>query len=298
MAARSPEEKPITADTDAKVLKPDSFANTDEWDVDQLYRYDRVAEGVHGFDAITDEHIQTFYDVGYLVVHDAFSSQDVDDSINGLLDLIEGKNPDYKKGVQLEAAAKQLPREQRTDAVRKLWYYVDYDERLKAMATHSKLIETLSRIMGQEPSLWADQALLKPPRIGREKPWHQDLAYFNLPPDTMVVGAWIALDEATAENGCMHVIPGSHRKGPVVHFRRRDWQICDTDVAVAEDVIVPLKPGGCLLFHGLIHHGTPPNYSDKRRRALQFHYFPSDIPKISNEERMAIFGSEGKDVTC
>ena len=55
-------------------------------------------------------------------------------------------------------------------------------------------------------------ALLKPPR-GREKPWHQDHAYFNLPLDTPIVGVWIALDEATPENGCMHVIPGSHREG-------------------------------------------------------------------------------------
>ncbi|HEX6971123.1 MAG TPA: phytanoyl-CoA dioxygenase family protein, partial [Limnochordia bacterium] len=109
---------------------------------------------------------------------------------------------------------------------------------------------------------------------------------------------WIALDPATAENGCMHVIPGSHRDGPVVHFQRRDWQICDRDVAVGRDTFVELAPGGCLIFDGMIHHGTPPNRSPLRRRALQFHYKPASVQWTSREERLAIFGSEGKDVTC
>ena len=148
------------------------------------------------------------------------------------------------------------------------------------------------------PELFQDQALLKPPLIGREKPWHQDNAYFNLPPETAVVGVWIALDEATPENGCMYVIPGSHRQGPVVHFKRRDWQICDTDVAAADAWTVPLQPGGCLLFQGLLHHGTPPSRSPQRRRALQFLYKPASATQIAAEQRLAIFGSEGKDVTC
>lgn len=156
----------------------------------------------------------------------------------------------------------------------------------------------MARLVGDTPELFQDQALLKPPLIGREKPWHQDNAYFNVPPETAVVGVWIALDEATPENGCMYVIPGSHRAGPVIHFKRRDWQICDTDVAADAAWTVPLEPGGCLIFHGLLHHGTPPSRSPQRRRALQFHYKPAGATQIAAEQRLAIFGSEGKDVTC
>ena len=151
---------------------------------------------------------------------------------------------------------------------------VEYEDRI-ALAQHPQMIAVLARLIGATPELFQDQALLKPPLIGREKPWHQDNAYFNLPPETAVVGVWIALDEATPENGCMYVIPGWHRAGPVVHFKRRDWQICDTDVAADAAWTVPLKPGGCLIFHGLLHHGTPPSRSPQRRRALQFHYKPA-----------------------
>jgi phytanoyl-CoA hydroxylase len=63
-------------------------------------------------------------------------------------------------------------------------------------------------------------------------------------------------------------------------------------------VAVPLQPDGCLLFHSVIHHGTSTNRSTRRRRAVQFHYRPQSASKVSVEEQLAIFGEEGKDVTC
>ena len=128
--------------------------------------------------------------------------------------------------------------------------------------------------------------LIKPPHIGREKPWHQDCAYFNYPVGTTVVGVWIAIDAATEENGCLHIIPGSHREGPTPHFRRRDWQICDTEVAVPKNVTVPFDPGGCLFWHGMTHHGSPTNRSTHRRRALQYHYRPESTVEMTAKERL------------
>jgi phytanoyl-CoA hydroxylase len=238
---------------------------------------------------------------GYLVINDAFSEREVSSALNGLLDLIDGAQPDFQ-GIQFEARAVDLlptlEREQKQDVVRKLMDFVRFDERLAAISSNPSLLGVLERIMGEPPDLFQDQALLKPPLIGREKPWHQDNAFFSLPADAMIVGAWIALDEAVPENGCMHIIPGTHRAGPVPHFQRRDWQLCDTDVAVSEVVAVPLKPGSCLLFHGLIHHGTPPSRSPNRRRALQLHYKPASVGRTSEDERLAVFGADGKDVTC
>jgi phytanoyl-CoA hydroxylase len=266
-----------------------------------LYQAKTVARGLDGLDAVTDEKIELFREQGYLVVNDAFTQAQVNDAIEGLHDLIDGRDPAFK-GIQFEAAAEgrldtMLP-EEKQDFVRKLQGFVPHDARLKAIADDPKLLAVVARIIKDVPELWADQALLKPPRIGREKPWHQDIAFFDLPSTSRVLGVWIALDEAVIENGCMFVIPASHHLGPVVHFKRRDWQICDTDVAVDEAIAVPLKPGGLLFFHGLIHHGTPPTQSPLRRRALQFHYKPVGLERISQEERLAVFGSEGKDVEC
>lgn len=267
----------------------------------ELYRHDAIAQKVEGLDGITDEHIDFFRQEGYLAVESAFSADEVEDGLAGLLHLIMGGNLEFK-GVTFEAKAREnlstLGVEARQDAVRKLMRFVDFDERLRSISHHEKLIPVLERLLGEEPRMFQDMALLKPPRLGREKPWHQDHAYFDFPLGTRVVGVWIALDEANLENGCMRVQPGKHLDGPRVHFKRRDWQICDTEIIGKRCVAVPLKPGGLLLFDGLLPHGTPTNHSPSRRRALQFHYAAASAGKCSTEERLARFGSEGRDVTC
>ncbi len=268
-----------------------------------LYRYDGVApKDVTHLRDITEAHVDLFFQRGYLVVEQAFTQAEVQAALEGLLHLLSGQVEGFR-GVMYEHAAmdvplEEMPPERRQDYVRKFMWFVNHEERLHRLAHHPELLAAIQRIMGESPVLFQDMALLKPPHIGREKPWHQDHAYFELPLEARVVGCWIALDEATTENGCMIVIPGTHRQGPVVHFKRRDWQICDTDVNNQGALAVPLKPGGCLLFSSLIHHGTPANRSTQRRRAVQFHYRPESAPRTSVEERLAIFGEEGKDVTC
>ena len=268
----------------------------------ELYRFDTAAEGISGgFPAVTEADIEYFHQYGYLVINDAFSPTEVEDALAGMTHLMDGKCPDFR-AIQFEPKLtkqkNKMEGQERRDAIRKVFRFVDHEPRLNAMAIHSGLLGVLEQMMGDTPQLFQDMGLVKPPRYGSEKPWHQDCAYFNLPEGTTVVGVWIALDEATPENGCLHIIPGSHIEGPMVHFKRRDWQICDTDVPVARDTMVPLKPGGCLFWHGLTHHGSPVNQSDQGRRALQFHYKPASIGEITTQERMEVYGSEGKDVDC
>ena len=264
-----------------------------------LYDYRAtLSRGVDGFAKVTAADIDQFHALGFLVIHDAFALDVVERARSGLSDLILRRDT---RNIMIESAAAadfdSLPDAARLNSVRKLMPIVDYDSRLRDVAEDAELLSLMLRIMGEAPALSQDMAMIKPPLIGREKPWHQDLAYFDYPPDTTIVGAWIALDEALPENGCMMIIPGSHRDGPVTHWSRRDWQICDTDVQVGRSVAVPLKPGGCLLFHCLLHHGTPPSRSRKTRWALQFHYRPRGA-LTDSETRLRTFGAEGKDVTC
>lgn len=266
-----------------------------------LYQFARVAQGVQGFAGITPAHLDQFHEDGYLVVHNAFTAAEVAAALDGLLDLIGGSRPDFH-GLEFESwgadHASEPNREAKQDYIRKLMSFVAYDDRLNALAAHPALLDVAARIVGDTPHMFQDMALIKPPGGGREKPWHQDKAYFALKADAPVVGVWIALDPATAENGCMHVIPGSHREGPMVHFKRRDWQLCDTTVETARDVMVPLAPGGLLLFDGLIHHGTPANRTQDRRRAVQFHYTAQSAVWTDEDERLAVFGGEGRGVSC
>ncbi len=264
-----------------------------------LYRSNAVADTVKSFADVGPREIKRFRDLGYLAIRDGFSGMAVRDGIEALLDLIDREGFDYMTYEHHAAAdVRMLPRERKQDFVRKGTGYVHHDARLMRFATDPAMLAALGRLMGDPARLFQNQALLKPPHAGSEKPWHQDLAYFDLDPTAPVIGVWIALDAATPNNGCMHVIPGSHRWGPALHYQRRDWQICDRDVASHHDVMVPLPPGGVLFFHSLLHHGTPPNGSAQRRRALQLHYRPKRARTITEAERLALFGSEGKNVQC
>jgi phytanoyl-CoA hydroxylase len=201
--------------------------------------------------------------------------------------------------VQLSRPREELHTpEERELATRKVWNFVDFEPRLRDMALHPKLLRVVELLLGAKPLLVDDAALLKPPRSGQEKPWHQDMAYRGLDYDRRIIGVWIALDEAAVENGCMHVIPRSHMNGGTPHYSVRDWQICDTSVEVDRDVVVPLKPGGVLFFHGMTHHGTPNNFSLKRRRALQFHYAPEGAKLMTPGEYRRMFTNEISNAQC
>lgn len=289
MSAMAQTEKPFCIDSGGGPCDP------------ALYDIEAFAEGVETFEEVTDTWIERYQAQGYLVVHRAFTLREVEAAKQGVTDLIKGSNPAFR-GIQYEAVARDilptLTDEQREGVVRKLMQFTPYDARLQAIAEHPRLLALLTRLLGGTPELLQDMALLKPPGRGREKPWHQDNAYFAVPWNTHVIGVWIALDRATPENGCMHILPGMHRAGPFLHFQRRDWQICDADMRGRRCTAVPLEPGGCLFFHGLLPHGTPPNRSPHRRRALQFHYLAAGAPRCTEEERLAVFGGEGQNVAC
>ncbi len=268
----------------------------------ELYEPKATGEGVEHLDDLGPEQIAFYREHGYIVIRSAFTPTEVADATAGLVDLIMGKRPDFKH-VYFEGKAKAilptLGPEQRQDAVRKIGAFIEFDARLKAISHHPALLRALRSLLGSaEPEMFQDMALIKPPLLGREKPWHQDKAYFEYPLGTPVVGVWIALDEATIANGCMQILPGRHKEGPILHFQRRDWQICDNVILGTKSVAVPLKPGGLLFFDGMLPHGTPHNSSPKRRRALQFHYLPAGVKKVPPEERLKHFGGEGKNVTC
>jgi len=263
----------------------------------ELYDYASIAEGVDGFESVDDQQITRYHQQGYLAINHAFNSREVKDAIDALSDLVVGKYPDFGN-IQFSERVRErlylMTLDEKLDAIRKLHSFTEVEPRLKAMAEHPSLLQLVARLIDASPELYQSMALLKPPQ-GREKPWHQDHSHFDLPLKTRVVGVWIALDPATTETGCMRVLPGWHRRGPMLHRQLRDFQIRDEVIMGLKDECsaVPLEPGGCLLFDSYLPHGTPANQTNNRRRAVQFHFLPVNTPRISDEERLAVFCQEG-----
>ena len=159
--------------------------------------------------------------------------------------------------------------------IRKFAGFIEDSEALRAIAMSRRLHLILDQLLGQGREVLQDMALIKPPRVGGAKPWHQDAAYFRVRDPSLIVGVWIALDPARRANGCMQVIPGSHLAGPAAHVPAEDVNLCEIRadrVRLADRVHVEMEPGDTLIFHPLLHHYTAANDSDLRRRAVQFHF--------------------------
>jgi phytanoyl-CoA hydroxylase len=248
-----------------------------------LYRFDRVAPVLPCPEAVDDDSLRAYKQDGFLAVGDVLTPDETKIATQAMDDILHERVPGFgytgkvrESGLQPEKEFRQgwneRPVEEKADYVRKIWRFVEFEPRLKALSNHPTIHTLLEKLLGEEAMLIQDMALLKPPRIGGEKPWHQDSAYFLYGPPEKVIGVWIAIDPATLENGCMHVLPGTHLEGAVPHIHERDCMIPDASVQIERDVAVPLEPGGAMFFSSLLHHGTPNNHSDQRRWALQFHY--------------------------
>ena len=131
-----------------------------------------------------------------------------------------------------------------------------------------------------EPLLLQSMYILKPPRIGGEVRVHQDSTYLYTDPESCI-GFWFALEDATTENGCMHFIPGAHKK-PLKELQYRasngkmTYKTLD-DTPWPENSTVPAeaKAGTLVIFDGRAPHLSGPNRSARSRHAYTFHVIES-----------------------
>jgi phytanoyl-CoA hydroxylase len=130
-----------------------------------------------------------------------------------------------------------------------------------------------------QPLLWQSMVIFKQPEIGGAVRWHQDASYLYTEPAS-VLGAWIALEDATRENGCLLVESGGHR-GPLRERYRVDWNtrvgqletLDETPWPSDSDAVALEVPAGSLvLFHDHLPHASAANLSPGRRTALTFHF--------------------------
>lgn len=148
------------------------------------------------------------------------------------------------------------------------------------LVTHEGLLNAVEGILGDNILVDGTLVFYKPPRDSSYVSWHQDSVYsgWNLTPST---SAWIALTGSHRANGCMRVIPGSHKDGLLDHSNVRDAfnllergeQVKTVDESQAVDVI--LKPGEMSLHQSTLVHGSNPNVSDEARIGFIVRYVTS-----------------------
>jgi ectoine hydroxylase-related dioxygenase (phytanoyl-CoA dioxygenase family) len=149
------------------------------------------------------------------------------------------------------------------------------------LARDPELVELVSGILGEDVILWGCHVFCKLPSEGYETPWHQDGHYWPIRP-LATCTAWVALEESTVENGCLRVIPGSHRDRALhdhLHEDRTDLTLNQRLAAgtfdEAKAVDIELQPGEMSLHDVYMIHGAKPNTSAKRRTGVAIRYMPA-----------------------
>lgn len=149
------------------------------------------------------------------------------------------------------------------------------------LAAHPQLLDLVESVIGPNIILWGLHIFCKPASDGMEVPFHQDGEYWPIKP-LATCTLWLAIDDSTIENGCLRVVPGSHREKRVyTHIKDPREQLvltqtvsdeqCDTQDAVD----VELRAGEMSLHDVYLVHGSNANTSERRRAGIAIRYMPA-----------------------
>jgi ectoine hydroxylase-related dioxygenase (phytanoyl-CoA dioxygenase family) len=170
---------------------------------------------------------------------------------------------------------------------------LEYDELFLAFMQRPIFREICARVYGEQCEIAAFRAMFmnKPARKGTFLPWHQD-RWMDLDRDPLIT-TWTALDPATIANGCVQIIPGSHKLGLInkAHpagflTKEQAAEYCTPDRVVH----LELAAGEVALLHNWLLHGSDVNRTDHPRRAFSVCYMDGKTRSAKGETFSPIFG--------
>jgi phytanoyl-CoA hydroxylase len=214
---------------------------------------------------------------GFTVVEGLLPAELIESLRNRITDIGGGRVPEFPAGdIDFEPGDNG---HEWSSAVRKINRCAENDTVFRNAASNFRILDIVESLIGGDIKLFGSQCFMKPPG-GIEKPYHQDSAYFTIEPMSLVT-CWIALDDVTVENGCMWVIPGSHRGELYDHSQpwdvggRVDMQVPDDKIDRSCETPITMSAGSCSFHHSMLLHRSGPNQTEGHRRGLAVHYMSS-----------------------
>ncbi len=228
---------------------------------------------------LSNEQKQSFERDGYIVVRGLFGADEVRDLREHYMRLREaGTYPgDMVADTRLQGddPLARYPR---------MIHMHRWDQASRRWLLDPRLNECLTALLGLEPMAVQTMIYFKPPGA-RGQALHQDNFYLQAQPGTCVA-AWLTLDDADEENGCMQVVPQTG-KLPILCPEESDAATSFTNVTTPlhpdmKSVPVVMRAGDVLFFNGSLIHGSYPNTSrDRFRRSLIGHYITGDASRVT-----------------
>jgi ectoine hydroxylase-related dioxygenase (phytanoyl-CoA dioxygenase family) len=219
------------------------------------------------FTRISADQAASYDDRGFFVLEDALDPDTVAELV-AEIDPFERELEEQLR--QLEGGKAFIAR---ADEITFATHLVARADRLRAFVAEPPLADLCADLIGPDVRLHWDQAVYKKPDTDASFPWHQDNGYAYLEPQQYLT-CWIALTDATEDNGCPWVVPGIHRMGTLRHEATETGLVCFDQPSNPEPVPVAVRAGGMVVFSSLTPHCTGPNRTDRVRKAFIVQYAP------------------------
>jgi phytanoyl-CoA hydroxylase len=226
--------------------------------------------------SLSPQQIAFFRENGYLVLEKLFEEEELEALRRRAEWIASGEAthvPEQYRQVEPQVMEGALAAESYALSLRKLSHMAWYDEVMLAHARDPRITDRVAALLGPDLKLYQDQLFMKPPRVGSRQKYHQDQPLgFHIDPPERMVTCWLALDDATLENGCLRVLPGTHQRGALPAEVISEYERRAVAEGFLEEAPLVLKAGECSLHHGHLLHCSMPNLSNKRRRGYATHY--------------------------
>jgi phytanoyl-CoA hydroxylase len=226
------------------------------------------------FRAVSAAQARQYDDRGFFVLEDALRRDQVDT-------LLEAIDPFEARG---EEALRTLEGGRffiaRADEITFTTHLVLQSPALRQFTRSVLFADVCADLIGPDVRLYWDQAVYKKPGTESPFPWHQDNGYAFVEPQQYLT-CWVALTDATEENGCPWVVPGLHRRGTLAHQYSDIGFVCLRDPPDA--VAVPVRAGSIVVFSSLTPHSTGPNRTGEVRKAYIVQFAPTGAEVLRPE---------------
>ncbi len=240
--------------------------------------------------SLSPEQLAQYREQGFLIVRGLLGPEEVD-RVQRLKQRIEGEVAGADGDFQRDGADYNFERvdlnlenvnstgQIRHGVLRKIQDIHGSESEFRAACVTENVLDIVEDIIGPEIYYHSSKLMFKPARGGRQKPWHQDFAYWSEQNPNQVT-VWYAIDPATRENGCVKTSVGSHKRGLRPHFGK-ELQLDPTLIPAESIVYAEMQPGDVLFFDVLTLHGSDPNFSEHPRLSciVDFQCEPTPLRK-------------------
>lgn len=227
------------------------------------------------FRRITIEQARQFDQQGFFVLEHAFDAA----LMAKLIEAIDPIEEEVENIVRDKLGGKAFI--MRVDEISFTTHLVAKSKVARDFTLHPVFQDLAHDLLGPDVRLYWDQSVYKKPAAKDPFPWHQDNGYTYVEPQRYLT-CWVALTDATIENGCPWVLPGVHRNGTVQHEISDLGFVCTEDPAGT--LAVPASAGSIIVLSSLTPHATGPNTTDEIRKSYIVQFAPDGASVVSEND--------------